>query len=72
MIFFLCQATERLKSPVTFADPSKDMNTFMNLRQTSQQVSEQLLPDFYCEHITLAMNKERRKQVKYPNLPRHI
>ncbi|XP_019870543.1 uncharacterized protein LOC109599050 isoform X2 [Aethina tumida] len=58
----LLEATERLKSPVTFADPSKDMNTFMNLRQTSQQVSEQLLPDFYCEHITLAMNKERRKQ----------
>ncbi|CAH0556629.1 unnamed protein product [Brassicogethes aeneus] len=58
----LIEATERLKSPVTFAEPSKDLSTFVNLRQTSQQVSEQLLPDFYCEHITLAMNRERRKQ----------
>lgn len=24
--------------------------------------AEQLLPDFYAEHVTLAMNRERRKQ----------
>ncbi|XP_060517542.1 uncharacterized protein LOC132696623 [Cylas formicarius] len=58
----LIEATERLKAPATHADPSRDLITFQNLRQTSQQVSEQLLPDFYCEHITLAMNRERRKQ----------
>lgn len=40
------------------------MSAFINLRNSSQHVSEQLLPDFYCEHITLAMNRERRKQVK--------
>lgn len=57
------QATERLKTPLSQADPSKDLTTFQNLRQSSQHVSEQLLPDFYCEHITLAMNRERRKQV---------
>lgn len=45
------------------AESGKDLSTFVNLRQSSQQVSEQLLPDFYCEHITLAMNRERRKQV---------
>ncbi|VEN42858.1 unnamed protein product [Callosobruchus maculatus] len=58
----LIEATERLKSPISQADSTKDLSTFQNLRHTSQQVSEQLLPDFYCEHITLAMNRERRKQ----------
>ncbi|CAH2001676.1 unnamed protein product [Acanthoscelides obtectus] len=58
----LIEATDRLKNPVSQADSTKDLATFQNLRHTSQQVSEQLLPDFYCEHITLAMNRERRKQ----------
>nr|CAH7749904.1 unnamed protein product [Callosobruchus chinensis] len=58
----LIEATERLKSPISQADSTKDLSTFQNLRHTSQQVAEQLLPDFYCEHITLAMNRERRKQ----------
>jgi hypothetical protein len=58
----LIEATERLKGPVLQAESGKDLGTFINLRQSSQQVSEQLLPDFYCEHITLAMNRERRKQ----------
>ncbi|KYB27571.1 hypothetical protein TcasGA2_TC013784 [Tribolium castaneum] len=58
----LIEASERLKAPVTQAESGKDLSTFINLRQSSQQVSEQLLPDFYCEHITLAMNRERRKQ----------
>ncbi|XP_074039678.1 nostrin isoform X1 [Leptinotarsa decemlineata] len=58
----LIEATERLKGPVTQAEPTKDLCTFQNLRHSSQQVAEQLLPDFYCEHVTLAMNRERRKQ----------
>lgn len=58
------QAVERLKAPAALAEPTRDLSTFINLRQSSQQVSEQLLPDFYCEHITLAMNRERRKQVR--------
>lgn len=60
----LIEATDKLRQPITDADPNKDLATFTNLRQSSQQVSEQLLPDFYCEHITLAMNRERRKQVR--------
>ncbi|CAG9813904.1 unnamed protein product [Phaedon cochleariae] len=58
----LIEATERLKAPAAHADPAKDLVTFQSLRHTSQHPSEQLLPDFYCEHITLAMNRERRKQ----------
>lgn len=58
----LVEATERLSGPVAQADPSKDLLTFVNLRNSSNQTAEQLLPDFYCEHITLAMNRERRKQ----------
>lgn len=58
----LFKATERLKGPAETADASKDLSTFVSLRHSSQQISEQLLPDFYCEHITLAMNRERRKQ----------
>ncbi|XP_056644955.1 uncharacterized protein LOC130450525 isoform X1 [Diorhabda sublineata] len=58
----LIEASERLKGPIHSTDPAKDLLTFQNLRHSSQQVSEQLLPDFYCEHITLAMNRERRKQ----------
>ncbi|KAF7281452.1 nostrin [Rhynchophorus ferrugineus] len=58
----IAEANERLKGPIAEAEPSRDLVTFQNLKQTSQQVSEQLLPDFYCEHITLAMNRERRKQ----------
>uniref|UniRef100_A0A1Y1K429 SH3 domain-containing protein n=2 Tax=Photinus pyralis TaxID=7054 RepID=A0A1Y1K429_PHOPY len=58
----LVEATERLSGPVAQADPSKDLSTFVNLRNSSQQTAEQLLPDFYCEHITLAMNRDRRKQ----------
>lgn len=52
-----------MRKPITESEPSKDMSAFTNLRNSSQHVSEQLLPDFYCEHITLAMNRERRKQV---------
>ncbi|KAF2902208.1 hypothetical protein ILUMI_03984 [Ignelater luminosus] len=58
----LIEATERLAGPVAQAEPCKDISTFISLRNSSQQMAEQLLPDFYCEHITLAMNRERRKQ----------
>lgn len=64
---------EELQKPCEKAEPSKDLNTFISLRQSSQQISEQLLPDFYCEHITLAMNRERRKQalIKLLHLIKH-
>ena len=56
---------EHIGVPCEQAEPAKDLATFTNLRHSSQQSAEQLLPDFYCEHITLAMNRERRKQVCY-------
>ncbi|XP_030378630.1 uncharacterized protein LOC115627174 isoform X1 [Scaptodrosophila lebanonensis] len=40
---------------------AKDMLVVRNIRRNSEGPSEQLLPDFYCEHTTLAMNRERRK-----------
>ncbi|EDV95178.1 GH17799 [Drosophila grimshawi] len=40
---------------------AKDMQVVRNIRRNSEGPSEQLLPDFYCEHTTLAMNRERRK-----------
>ncbi|KAF5308765.1 hypothetical protein FQR65_LT05997 [Abscondita terminalis] len=58
----LLEASERLSRPVTQADPGNDLAIFISYRNSLQQNYEQLLPDFYCEHITLAMNKERRKQ----------
>lgn len=40
-----------------------DMRIVRGVRSVPAGPSEQLLPDFYCEHTTLAMNRERRKQV---------
>ncbi|KAF5308804.1 hypothetical protein FQR65_LT06037 [Abscondita terminalis] len=56
------KASERLSRPLTQADSGNDLAIFRSYRNSLQQNYEQLLPDFYCEHITLAMNKERRKQ----------
>ncbi|XP_017784618.1 PREDICTED: nostrin isoform X2 [Nicrophorus vespilloides] len=58
----LTDITNKIRGPIESAEASKDLSTFLSLRQSSQQTAEQLLPDFYCEHITLAMNRERRKQ----------
>ncbi|XP_044726706.1 uncharacterized protein LOC123290551 [Chrysoperla carnea] len=58
----ILESTESLKAPIIQCDPGKDIHTFTSLRNSSQHIAEQLLPDFYCEHITLAMNRERRKQ----------
>lgn len=45
---------------------SQDLEVLKNLvrRMDSNDATnaEQLLPDFYAEHVTLAMNRERRKQ----------
>lgn len=45
---------------------SQDLEILKNLvrRLDSNDATnaEQLLPDFYAEHVTLAMNRERRKQ----------
>lgn len=62
----LSQSTDRLLTPVRSCNVSQDLEILKNLvrRMDNHDVTnaEQLLPDFYAEHITLAMNRERRKQ----------
>ncbi|CAH0388627.1 unnamed protein product [Bemisia tabaci] len=58
----LTQSSDRLKEPVESCDVVQDIQSVISLKGTGQPVPEQLLPDFYAEHMTLAMNRERRKQ----------
>lgn len=59
----LAAACTALAAPIAAADANVDMRVVRGVRGASVGASDQLLPDFYCEHTTLAMNKERRKQV---------
>lgn len=59
------QIVERLAPHVNACNVQKDLNVVKNIRRASEGPSEQLLPDFYCEHTTLAMNRERRKHVSF-------
>ncbi|XP_031629181.1 uncharacterized protein LOC116344673 [Contarinia nasturtii] len=52
---------ERLTPHVNACNVQKDLSVIKNIRRVSEGPSEQLLPDFYCEHTTLAMNRDRRK-----------
>ncbi|GAB1859702.1 Nostrin [Camponotus japonicus] len=62
----LQQSADRLLTPVRSCNVSQDLEILKNLvrRMDSNDATnaEQLLPDFYAEHVTLAMNRERRKQ----------
>ncbi|XP_065216530.1 uncharacterized protein Nost isoform X2 [Planococcus citri] len=58
----LTQSALRLKDPIENCDVANDIKTIATTKGIEQPVSEQLLPDFYAEHTTLAMNKERRRQ----------
>ncbi|XP_068627509.1 nostrin isoform X2 [Battus philenor] len=58
----LAEATNALVGPIKNANANVDMRVVRGVRSSPAGASEQLLPDFYCEHTTLAMNKERRKQ----------
>lgn len=58
----LAKLTDRLGPQVQMCNVQKDMDVLKNIRRATEGPSEQLLPDFYCEHTTLAMNRERRKQ----------
>lgn len=60
----LSQATNALVAPIKKANSNVDMRVVRGVRGAPAGASDQLLPDFYCEHTTLAMNKERRKQVR--------
>lgn len=56
------QLCERLAPYVDAGSVHKDMQVVRNIRRAAEGPAEQLLPDFYCEHTTLAMNRERRRQ----------
>ncbi|XP_015116854.1 uncharacterized protein LOC107041016 [Diachasma alloeum] len=62
----LQQSADRLSTPVRNCNVSLDVDILKNLirRLDNNEASnvDQLLPDFYAEHVTLAMNRERRKQ----------
>ncbi|GBP94484.1 Nostrin [Eumeta japonica] len=58
----LAESTETLVGPIGNANANTDMRVVRSVRSAPAGPSEQLLPDFYCEHTTLAMNRERRKQ----------
>lgn len=62
----LQQSADRLTGPIRSCSVSQDVEILKNLihRLDSNDAcsAEQLLPDFYAEHVTLAMNRERRKQ----------
>ena len=58
----LCQAVERLAEPVTTCSVDGDLQRVSALRDSAPSYAEQLLPDFYAEHMSNVMNKERRKE----------
>ncbi|KOC68823.1 Nostrin [Habropoda laboriosa] len=62
----LQQSADRLAAPIRNCNVSHDIEILKNLIRRVESNdgcnSEQLLPDFYAEHVTLAMNRERRKQ----------
>ncbi|XP_058129993.1 uncharacterized protein LOC131288706 [Anopheles ziemanni] len=58
----LTKTIDRLSPQVAMCSVAKDLDVLKNIRRATEGPSEQLLPDFYCEHTTLAMNRERRKQ----------
>lgn len=63
---------DQLQPLVATCNVHKDMHVIKNIRRASEGPSEQLLPDFYCEHTTLAMNRERRKHVSIHYNPKNI
>lgn len=56
------QIVQRLEPQISNCNVQKDLAVLKNIRRAAEGPSEQLLPDFYSEHTTLAMNRERRKQ----------
>ncbi|KZC08699.1 PREDICTED: uncharacterized protein LOC107186932 [Dufourea novaeangliae] len=62
----LQQSADRLVGPARNCNVPQDIEILKNLTRRVESnegcSSEQLLPDFYAEHVTLAMNRERRKQ----------
>ncbi|KAK4023465.1 hypothetical protein OUZ56_008873 [Daphnia magna] len=58
----LCQAVDRLVEPVSTCSVDADLQSVSSLRDSAPTFAEQLLPDFYAEHMSNVMNRERRKE----------
>lgn len=58
----LCQSVGRLAEPVAGCNVEADLQRVTTLRDLTPCYSEQLLPDFYAEHMSNVMNRERRKE----------
>lgn len=58
----ITECIQNLAAPILSANADSDMKALRGVRSAPAGACEQLLPDFYCEHTTLAMNRERRKQ----------
>lgn len=57
----LCQSVARLDEPVNKCNIEADLHHMTGLRDSAPAFSEQMLPDFYAEHMSNVMNRERRK-----------
>lgn len=53
---------ERLSPSVESASVEADLQRVSALRESAPSFAEQLLPDFYAEHMSNVMNRERRKE----------
>ncbi|XP_057378003.1 LOW QUALITY PROTEIN: uncharacterized protein LOC130699973 [Daphnia carinata] len=58
----MCQAVDRLVEPVSTCSVDADLQSVSALRDSAPTFAEQLLPDFYAEHMSNVMNRERRKE----------
>lgn len=57
----LCQSVARLDEPVSKCNIDADLQHVAGIRDSATNFAEQMLPDFYAEHMSNVMNRERRK-----------
>ena len=57
----LCQGVDRLVEPVGRCSVAADLERVASIRESAPTFAEQLLPDFYAEHMSNVINRERRR-----------
>jgi len=57
----LCHSVDRLSEPVGLCSVDADLQRVAALRDAAPSYAEQLLPDFYAEHMSNVLNRQRRK-----------
>lgn len=57
----VCQSVARLDEPLNKCNVDGDLQLVSGLRDSAPPFAEQMLPDFYAEHMSNVMNRERRK-----------